>query len=445
MATLLSSHIRSAVLISTAVSLSSMAMALPQGGELSGARQLELSTLMGSDLSELSGEKFKDYSVMAVVNGELKPIPYQFDDRNVKGFLHVPGGKLGTVGTEGVLDKDDELVFMYADTGPQASPAMLSSAGGEVVSEMRVEDAAAGITGFAYLMKDNTERSDRHYTHFDKETGKVKTERYSLDIDPDNLLSWGDLIYNDYKGGHSIIDTMKIRIMARVGFFKATINNDLIPNHVAAVKNGPVRTIIEVDASIAILGITLGDGGACVEITNQSVQFPVYATIPKAAGLLSDLNIGVSLDFHKLDGARVRSAKGPEEPLIAGGGSGSDPSEHGVSLDDDWLAGSTGEGYDIIAFFQGSETFHPTLNMQYNDAERGDEEDTPERYEGGHPQVGYYVSDIPNDQDIVVGVNIYFDDDLWNGNKVKKAVDEIRNPAPVTLFPVNSEFVVSDQ
>ena len=70
MATLLSSHIRSAVLISTAVSLSSMAMALPQGGELSGARQLELSTLMGSDLSELSGEKFKDYSVMAVVNGE---------------------------------------------------------------------------------------------------------------------------------------------------------------------------------------------------------------------------------------------------------------------------------------------------------------------------------------------------------------------------------------
>ena len=443
MATPLSSRIRSAVLISTVASLSSMAMALPQGGELSGARQLELSTLMGSDLNSLLGKEFKDYSVMAVIDGALKPIPYQFDDRNVKGFIHVPGGKLGTVGTEGVLDKEDELVFMYTDTGPQASAGMFDSVAGEVVSEMRIDDAASGAAGFAYLMKGNSERSDRHYTHFDMETGKVKTERYSLDIDPDNLLSWGDLIYNDYKGGHSIIDTMKIRIMARVGFFKATINNNLIPNHVAAVKNGPVRTIIEVDASIAILGITLGDGGACVEITNQSVQFPVYATIPKAAAILSDLNIGVSLDFHQLDGARVRSALGPEEPLIAGGG-GSDPSEHNISLENDWLAGSTGKGYDIIAFFQGSPTFHPTLNMLYNDAGREGENDTPERYDGGHPQVGYYVSDIPNDQDIVVGVNLFFGANLWNGNKVTDAVDEIRNPASVMLVPVATKAIAAD-
>ena len=82
--------------------------------------------------------------------------------------------------------------------------------------------------------------------------------------------------------------------------------------------------------------------------------------------------------------------------------------------------------------------------MLYNDAGRGDEKDTPERYDGGHPQVGYYVSDIPNNQDIVVGVNLYFDDDLWNGNKVKEAVHTIRNPAPVTLVPVDSGLVAAD-
>jgi hypothetical protein len=303
------------------------------------------------------------------------------------------------------------------------------------LSEIRVDDPAAGVAGYAYLVSGNVQRSDQHYTYFDRETGKVETEKYTLDIDPDNLLSWSDMKYKDFKPGHSLIDTMKIRIKARVGFIKATINNNLIPNRVIAVKNGPVRTIIEVDASISILGVTLGEGGASVTISNQSVQFPVYATIPKAAAMLSDLNIGIALDFHNLEGAKVRTALGPQEPIIAGGG-GSDPKDHGVTLENDWLAGSTGNGYDIVAFFQGSESFKPSLDFQYEDAGRGATEDTPERYEGGHPQVGYYVSDIPSGRDIVVGVNLFFDDSLWKGDSVEDAISEIKNPAVITLTPL---------
>ena len=444
MALSLKSRIASVVLLaSTAGLYSPISKALPQGGELTGSRQMEVSVISGQSLTPILGKEFKDYSVMAVVDGVVTPIPFQFDERNEKSFLFVPGGKLAISGTENILDPQDELAFMFIDSGMQATSEQLSVVSGEVISEIKVDDTVAGVSGYAYLVKGNTQRSGRHYTHYDMETGKAETEKFTLDIDPDNLLSWSDMKYKDFTPGHSLIDTMKIRIKARVGFIKATINNDLIPNHVVAVKNGPVRTIIEVDASISILGVTLGEGGASVTISNQSVQFPVYATIPKAAGLLSDLNIGISLDFHKLEGAKVRTALGPKEPIIAGGG-GTDPKEHKVTLEDDWLAGSTGNGYDIIAFFQGSEDFNPTLEFQYEDAGRGAEEDTPERYEGGHPQVGYYVSDIPNGQDIVVGINLYFDDYLWKGDSIEEAISEIKKPATITLKPVVAPVIAAD-
>lgn len=420
----------------------SSVMALPQGGELSGARQMEVSIVSGKDMPAVLGKSFNEYSVMAVVNGALSPIPFQFDERNKKGFLFAPGGKVPVDGQEGVLEAQDELAFMYSDTGVQATAAQLQAVTGQLVSEIKVSDGNA--TGFAYLVKGNPQRSERHYTHFDRETGKVKTEKFTLDTDPKNILSWADMKYKDYQLDQTVIDTMKIRIKARVGFIKATINNNLIPNRVVAVKNGPVRSIIEVDASISILGVTLGEGGASVTVSNQSVQFPVYATIPKAAAVLSDLNIGISLDFHELDGAKVRTALGPQEPIIAGGG-GSDLKDHAVDLEHDWLAGSSGKGADIVAFFAGSDNFKPDLTLQYEDAVRGENKiDTPERYQGGHPQVGYYVSNIPTGQDIVVGVNLYFDDGLWKGNNIEDAIAEIKKPAAITLTPVDAPAVAAN-
>lgn len=419
----------------------SSAMALPQGGELSGARQMEVSIVSGKDMPAVLGKSFNDYSVMAVVNGALSPIPFQFDERNKKGFLFAPGGKVAIDGQEGVLEAQDELAFMYGDTGVQATAAQRQAVAGQLVSEIKVSDG--NTTGFAYLVKGNPQRSEHHYTHFDRETGKVKTEKFTLDTDPKNILSWADMKYKDYQLDQTVIDTMKIRIKARVGFIKATINNNLIPNRVVAVKNGPVRSIIEVDASISILGVTLGEGGASVTVNNQSVQFPVYATIPKAAAALSDLNIGISLDFHELDGAKIRTALGPQEPIIAGGG-GSDLKDHAVDLEHDWLAGSSGKGADIVAFFAGSDNFKPDLTLQYEDAVRGENKnDTPERYQGGHPQVGYYVSNIPTGQDIVVGVNLYFDDALWKGNNVEDTIAQIKKPAAITLIPLDAPAVAA--
>ncbi len=402
-------------------------------GELSETRNIQLATIKGEKLPSLLGKSTKNYSIMIAANGKLVPIPYQFDDWNERGFPYVPGGSLKIDGQEDIIDAKDELVFMLRDTGPQADAATKSATKGKVLLELAFKENA--VERYAYIVENNPERSDKSYTHFDKNTGLIKTTTYSLQTEPGNLLSWSDMYYKGYfDGKKSILDTMKLRVKAKLGFIKATINNNLIPNEVTAVKNGPVRSLIALDASISILGVGLADAGASVTVTDQTLQFPVYLTIPKAASVLSDLNLEVSLDFNDMDGVPVRTELGPQQPVYAGDKTkGANPEDLKIDLEHSWLSGSSGKNWDIIAFFSGKEGFKPTLDVIYKDTRFDSEADTPERFPGSHPHVGYRVTDIVYGQEIVIGIDLFFDDAFWSKDGLEKSVNALRNPMPLTI------------
>lgn len=421
---------RSTLLASMAFMPALAASGLLSANELSPARQIEVSVVKGEQLPALQGKSFANYSLMVVSGNTLSPIPFQFDDRNEGGFLYAPGGKLKLVGTESVLDKEDELAFMLHDAGEKAAPAQLQLAEGKVISEVKVN--VGDHQRYVYLVEGNTQRSDKHYTHFDSKTGLIKTTAYSLQVQPDNLLMWSDFIYQGYGEQKTILDTMKLRANGRLGFVKATINNKLIPNKIVAVKNGPVRSIIEMDASIGLLGINIIQAGASVTITENSTQFPVFITIPKAASALSYLDIEVSLDFDKLEKARYRTQLGPKEPVIQGGG-GADPKNLKIDLEHNWLSLSSNKNWDIIAFFNHNKDVTFTLETLYKDAALGDKADTPERFEGSYPQAGYIIKDIPTGVSSTIGIDLYYNKDFWQGNNVETAAKEIRNPAPVSV------------
>lgn len=421
---------RSTLLASMAFMPALAASGLLSANELSPARQIEVSVVKGEQLPALQGKSFANYSLMVVSGNTLSPIPFQFDERNEGGFLYAPGGKLKLVGTENVLDKEDELAFMLHDAGEKAAPAQLQLAEGKVISEVKVN--VGDHQRYVYLVEGNTQRSDKHYTHFDSKTGLIKTTAYSLQVQPDNLLMWSDFIYQGYAEQKSILDTMKIRANGRLGFVKATINNKLIPNKIVAVKNGPVRSIIEMDASIGLLGINIIQAGASVTITENSTQFPVFITIPKAASALSYLDIEVSLDFDKLEKARYRTQLGPKEPVIQGGG-GADPKNLKIDLEHNWLSLSSNKNWDIIAFFNRNKDVSFTLEALYKDAALGDDADSPERVEGSYPQAGYIIKDIPTGVSSTIGIDLYYNKDFWQGNNVETAAKEIRNPAPVSV------------
>ncbi|PCI50957.1 MAG: hypothetical protein COB51_02815 [Moraxellaceae bacterium] len=399
---------------------------------LSAARDMQLAIVKGSAIEKVLGQSSDDYSVMVFNGTELAPIPFQFDDLNDKGFPYVPGGSLAIEGQEGIIEAQDELVFMIRDSGSKAEADALAAVEGEVVLELELKDL--NIQRYAYLVKGNASRSDVHYTHYNQETGFIKTDHFTLETDPDNIFVWADLMYEGYEPQKSIWDTMKIRIHARMGFLKTTLSNRFIPSEVVAVKNGAVRTIISVDATIALFGVELASAGANVTVTSQTLQFPVHITVPKAANILSDFNIDISLDFHEMDGVQIRSGAGSKEPLVAGKdgiGAGAEPKDLALSVEESWLTGTTQQGWDIIAFFVGSKNFAPDLDVLYFDHGRDSEEDSPERYDGSYPQVGYIVNELPVGEAIVIGIDLYFDDGFWADGNLETSVKELQNPIAV--------------
>jgi len=413
------------------VSLATTEDVIPEEFNLSPARAIEVSIIKGEQLPAILGNSIGNYSVMAIVDNKLQAIPFQFDDVNLRGFIYTSGGKLEINGKENIFEAHDQLAIMYKDSGPKATEEHITNIEGKVLAELIFNDN--GSSRYAYVVEGNSERSEIFYTYFDREKGLIKTKAYSLQVDPNNLLVWEDFLYEGFTEKRSLLDTMKLRVHVKLGFLKATISNRLIPNRIVAIKNGPVRSIIEMDAGLSVFGIQLATAGASVVITENTTEFPVYINIPSAASVLADnLFIEISLDFNELDGMAFRTELGPKEPLIAGSGVGN-PEDYKVNLEHNWLSASSGRNWDIVAKFNRDPKFIATLGTLYYEDIRGDKADKPERIKGSSPQIGYTAEDIPTGINTFLGIDLFYSPNFWQGNHVEVAIEEINNPIPVQV------------
>jgi len=397
----------------------------------SSARIGQLATVKGKSLPMLLGKSIVNYSVMAVINGALSPIPFQFDDINTKGFPYVPNGQIPVKGIENIFEKDDELVFMLKDTGEKASKKQLKSVEGSVVAMLDVSDDS--VTRFVYILEDNPLRSDKYYAHYYEKIGLIQTDYYLLKTRKKNILDWYDLIYYSYSKDKSILDTMKIRIRARFGPFKAVLHNKIIPSKVVAVKNGPVRSLVSINLSLSLLGINFANAGALAIFSANGITIPVFAHIPSITQNLSELTVDLSLDFNDIKDLKVMSALGPQEPIIVGDYENTDPDMLQVSLKHNWVTASSDSGMDIISFFTYSDYFKPKLGLLYKDINKGDGTDGPERYRGSEPQIGYILKDIPSGKDIQFGLDIHFGTGFWKYG-AGKSVNEYLTPVTTAAF-----------
>lgn len=399
------------------------------------ARQLEVTVIKGHQMPFIQGGSFHDFSLMAMDENGLSPIPYQFDDMNVKGLTFVPGGKVPADGEEEIIDPIDELVYMYKDMGTKADPESLANIQGEIISEFEISED--GVSRYAYLIKGNSQRSSKVYAHYNFETGYLETETYNLQFDPDNIMVWSDWNIKDFSGTGSapnVLDTMKVRIFARMGFLKATLHNSIVPVRMLAVKNGPIRAVVESDVSLGLFGMDILKGGLSVTFTSQTIEYPIFAIIPKAADILSALEIDVTLDYIDLEGSRYRTALGPKEPIITGQKvSENIRDQYKNDLENPWVAISTGKNWDMFFIFSTSEGFRPELNALYRDSGAGDKANKPERFKGSSAELGVKISKIPTGIDTNLNYNLYFGPDLWEGNNPEKAAFDILHPAQVII------------
>jgi len=71
--------------------------------------------------------------------------------------------------------------------------------------------------------------------------------------------------------------------MAKVGFFGITLDNENLVGKVVAVKDGPVRDIIQISASIVALKTPFLTMVMGLEISDSSLDLPISAAVPEAA------------------------------------------------------------------------------------------------------------------------------------------------------------------
>ena len=403
--------------------------------EIHPARNLEVTTVSGAELPKLLEKPVKNYSLMAISNGSLAPIPYQFDDINVKGLPHVPGGKLAIKGKEGIFEAEDQLVFMYKDMSTKATIAQLKAADGQFISALEISED--GTQRYAYIFEGNPQRNDKRYAHYNFETGFVDAESYSMKIDPNNILAWEGLTIKGFTGTPSapnVMDGMKARMTAKLGFFKATLHNSLLPINTVAVKNGPVRAIVESDLSLNMLGLDLMQAGLSTTFTAQSIEYPIFISFPKAGKALSAFNIAVTLDFVDLEGSRYRTGLGPETAIISGNKKSKKRlDEYTIDLEHPWTAMSTGKNWDLIFIYTNNKEFKPELEALYYDEKFGHDDNTPERIKGSNPEFGFSIGELPFGSDATLNFNGYFGPDLWQGNNPGESANRILNPAKVIV------------
>ena len=144
------------------------------------------------NVPQLEGESIEELSVMTVREGKLVAIPFQIDELDVEAWVYIKENPIYDLkGKEGIFDEDDELLFMYRDTGiEQYNPASHPLKSGKIMLELEFKEE--GNNRYAYIVKGSKERSLADYVHFNTETNQGETTFYSFQTKEDNILEFTD-------------------------------------------------------------------------------------------------------------------------------------------------------------------------------------------------------------------------------------------------------------
>ena len=420
--------------------------------------------------------------MQAVIDGELQPIPFQVDEMNQKSNFYYEGKEAPILGEAGLLDEKDELVFMYHDAGVKISGQQPES--GKTLLEIKFEEH--GDVRYAYIIEGSANRSQKKYVDYNVETGLIKTDFYTLEIDPDNLLNWKSHTYKNFsEENKNLIDTLKIRISG--GLFtpwaKVSLNNENLKPEIIGIKHGPVRTIVKMDTEVKLGGISVPMVNLMLHyyFNEHHVNAPVFAGIPALGVLLKVLkepSISVSLDFNKLEGSLVSTAKGPKEAAVVDGkmskleeqfaidgitGDMSDLSS--VKLENNFLYMNTQKGYEVLALLdifpeslegnspglikRSLSVFGDELGVLYNDDKN--HYDKPEQFPGAYPEAGYLIGlasselddmELTGKVEIRFAIKLFFIDDVGEGGPAEFEY-QVRNP-PQLSYTIMDENKVTD-
>jgi len=203
-------------------------------------RDLEPVVVPGAQLYHLWGTPTDSIFVYAYQNGSLQQIPFQVDEVEA-------GSYDSTVGSP--LDDDDEVVFMASDLGARLWEEEVITATLPISNTwyrvMVTDPLDRPSSGWAYIVRSSslTETFTETYASFDLDTDHITSTEYALGF----LENYAGLDYLALQGsGEDILDRTKMRFKWPEGTLTLVCTEECLAGPTPfAVKNGPVRVIVE--------------------------------------------------------------------------------------------------------------------------------------------------------------------------------------------------------
>jgi hypothetical protein len=296
--------------------------------------------LLGKDLPAWTGRALEKLGLYAVHLGKFLPVPYQFDEYTENGDKVLPdrGPDANPKDGNGLLDFQDELVFMAHDLGDRAQPtewAKEFDVRPQEVLEITVRNPLDGTLGWCYLLffpdsipprspldyAAHNERFDQHYQFYVLGQCQFKIVGGKLYR---QIFNCGWKI-PDYAGGdfENFVDRQKFRVRVRLlfGALALNITEDDSSGETLAVRDGPVRCLRRCWGRIH-LPMGVKTPRIISDVIGYDTMFvcPIELSIPVNPGLvLTDLTLYSGTDLNaQAFGARWYNSVNPSGVLVDG-------------------------------------------------------------------------------------------------------------------------------
>jgi hypothetical protein len=275
-------------------------------------RRHEAIELSAIRLRRLGGTPLARLGVVAYRDGIARPIPFQIDES-------VPGKGLAMSGgpeplrddRPGVLDPEDQLVFMACDAGERAPGGAPPAAAGR---EIRIDDPLAHTTGWAYVVvAENPPHTDQRYVEYDAAHDRVVAARYRVGML--RALPADFAIGLVGPMGPNLLDGLRLRAEATLhtGLAHWAITERDGKHELVAWTAGPVRVVRRSRHKVDIgLGIRLTAGLAHSYFYGEHVYAPGAMKLPFSPSVFfKDVSAVGGVDLQGLDGWRYIAPSTP--------------------------------------------------------------------------------------------------------------------------------------
>ena len=286
-------------------------------------RSFEHVVMKGEALPANLGQPIPLMRLYALREGKMQPVPYQVDEITEDGTWVLPSqspylsrkqaGKMVMAVDEppDILDDNDELAFMMADTGDRAPPSAWPP-GVLRSDEITLTDPLTGGQGWGYLFSFPTpvEPSSVDYVEYrfrqDTTADLIHSDLFTLHFSHEVPITWDAITFDD---GVNIIDRMKIRLHCRLfHLFTIDKNETHLNSQLWQFKDGPVRVIRRVRSSVKLVAkLKSPSVNSETLYYRNAVLLPFRVKIPfTPKGIVSDLYFEGGPDFRDLYGWKLR-------------------------------------------------------------------------------------------------------------------------------------------